>query len=48
MVRAGLALLRALEERNDSIQIEYRVRLSARVGIHTGSVVLSGTEPVSL
>jgi predicted ATPase/class 3 adenylate cyclase len=39
-VRAGLEILAALAVLNDSLEPEYRVRLAARIGIHTGPVVI--------
>lgn len=39
-VRAALETKDALERRNDQLESEYGVRLSARIGIHTGPVVI--------
>jgi class 3 adenylate cyclase/predicted ATPase len=42
-VRAGLAIVDALAEFNRGLEREKNVRLSLRVGIHTGTVVLGQT-----
>jgi class 3 adenylate cyclase/predicted ATPase len=42
-VRAGLAIVDALGDLNLGLQREGRVRLSLRIGIHTGTVVLGET-----
>ncbi len=39
-VRAGLEIFTALKTLNESLEPEYDVRLAARVGIHTGPVVV--------
>ncbi|MCW5889338.1 MAG: adenylate/guanylate cyclase domain-containing protein [bacterium] len=39
-VRAGLEILSALQASNDAIEREHGIRLAARVGIHTGPVVI--------
>ena len=39
-VRAGLAILRALERLNTRLQREHDVRLALRIGVHTGLVVM--------
>ena len=39
-VRAGLEILDALARLNDALEPEHGVRLAARVGIHTGPVVI--------
>jgi class 3 adenylate cyclase len=50
-VRAGLALIKSVDELNESLAAERGVRLAARVGVHTGPVVLSserGESPQAL
>jgi class 3 adenylate cyclase/tetratricopeptide (TPR) repeat protein len=39
-VRAGLAILRALETLNEKLELEAGIRLAVRIGIHTGAVVV--------
>lgn len=39
-IRAGLEMQDALRRLNDSLESEYGARLSARIGIHTGPVVI--------
>ncbi len=39
-VRAGLEILTALRTLNDALEPEHGIRLAARVGIHTGPVVI--------
>ncbi|HME71157.1 MAG TPA: adenylate/guanylate cyclase domain-containing protein [Myxococcota bacterium] len=39
-VRAGLEILTALRTLNDTLEPKYEIRLAARVGIHTGPVVV--------
>lgn len=39
-VRAGLEMLTALQDVNESLEREYGIRLAVRIGIHTGEVVI--------
>src|SRR5215207_2901187 len=39
-VRAGLALINEIQDLNDSLQVQFGKRISLRVGIHTGEVMV--------